>query len=100
MAKKKKNIVWVCQSCGTRSIKWAGYCNSCGEWNTIVEEIIPEETSQRGIGVSAGTSSMPVSVGKVSFTETPRYQSGSVELDRVLGGGIVPGSFVLVGGDP
>jgi DNA repair protein RadA/Sms len=100
MAKKKKNIVWVCQSCGTRSIKWAGYCNSCGEWNTIVEEIIPEETSQRGIGVSAGTSSMPVSVSKVSFTETPRYQSGSVELDRVLGGGIVPGSFVLVGGDP
>jgi len=97
---KKKNTIWVCQSCGAKTYKWTGYCSSCGEWNTIVEEVIKSDEPARGIGVSAGSSAKPVSVGKVSFTETPRFSSGSMELDRVLGGGIVPGSFVLVGGDP
>jgi len=97
---KKKNTIWVCQSCGTKALKWAGYCSSCGEWNTIVEEVIPSDQPPRGIGASAGSTAKPMAVGQVSFTETPRFSSGSIELDRVLGGGIVPGSFVLVGGDP
>lgn len=97
---KKKKTAWICQSCGARAYKWAGYCSSCGEWNTIVEEVIKSDEPARGIGAAAGSFSKPVAVGKVSFTETPRFSSGSVELDRVLGGGIVPGSFVLVGGDP
>ncbi|HHY81207.1 MAG TPA: DNA repair protein RadA [Clostridiales bacterium] len=97
---KKKNTVWICQSCGAKAFKWAGYCSSCGEWNTIVEEVIRSEDSPRGISAPAGTDVRPVAVGHVSFTEAPRFSSGSAELDRVLGGGIVPGSFVLVGGDP
>jgi DNA repair protein RadA/Sms len=56
MAKKKKTA-WVCQSCGARAYKWAGYCTSCGEWNTIVEEVIRSEESARGIGVAGGPSS-------------------------------------------
>ncbi|HHT65907.1 MAG: DNA repair protein RadA [Caldicoprobacterales bacterium] len=97
---KKKNTAWICQSCGARSYKWAGYCNSCGEWNTIAEEVIRSDEPARGIGAAEGFSVKPTAIGKVSFTETPRFHSGSLELDRVLGGGIVPGSFVLVGGDP
>lgn len=97
---KKKNTVWICQSCGTRAYKWAGYCTGCGEWNTISEEVLPDDRPARGIGAAAGSSSRPVAVEKVSFAETPRFSSGSPELDRVLGGGIVPGSFILVGGDP
>jgi DNA repair protein RadA/Sms len=97
---KKKNTIWVCQSCGSQSYKWSGYCSSCGEWNTITEEIVKSDEPARGIGSGTGSASKPVSVSQVSFTETPRFPSGSLELDRVLGGGIVPGSFVLVGGDP
>lgn len=99
MAKKKKTA-WICQSCGHSSVKWTGYCSSCGEWNTVVEEVIQSEDPPRGIGASADASSKPISIGQVSFKETERIPSGSLELDRVLGGGIVPGSFVLVGGDP
>lgn len=97
---KKKNTAWVCQSCGARAYKWAGLCTSCGEWNTIVEEVIRSDEPARGIGAAGGPLAKPTAVGKVSFSETPRFSSGSIELDRVLGGGIVPGSFVLVGGDP
>jgi DNA repair protein RadA/Sms len=97
---KKKNTIWICQSCGSQFYKWAGYCSSCGEWNTIVEEMIKSDEPARGISSGNGNASKPVSVNQVSFTETPRFSSGSMELDRVLGGGIVPGSFVLVGGDP
>ena len=97
---KKKNTVWVCQSCGSRTYKWAGFCSNCGEWNTIVEEVVKCDEPARGLGSGSGSTVRPVSVNQVSFTETPRFPSGSMELDRVLGGGIVPGSFVLVGGDP
>ncbi|HOB20010.1 MAG TPA: DNA repair protein RadA [Candidatus Atribacteria bacterium] len=97
---KKKNTVWVCQSCGTVTYKWSGYCASCGEWNTIVEETVRSEAPARGIGAEMGMGQKPVSINKVDFRDTPRFKSGSSELDRVLGGGIVPGSLVLVGGDP
>jgi len=97
---KKKNTIWVCQSCGQHYYKWAGFCSSCGEWNTIVEEVVKKEEPVRGLGVGSGDPARPMSVNQVSFSETPRFSSGSMELDRVLGGGIVPGSFVLVGGDP
>jgi DNA repair protein RadA/Sms len=97
---RKKNTIWMCQSCGSQTYKWAGYCSNCGEWNTIVEEIIKNDEPSRGLGGGGINAARPLPVSQISFTETPRFSSGSLELDRVLGGGIVPGSFVLVGGDP
>ncbi|HZK33934.1 MAG TPA: DNA repair protein RadA [Bacillota bacterium] len=98
MAKKK--TVWVCQSCGSQTFKWSGFCSACSEWNTIVEETAKSDKPLRGIGADSGYSPKPVSISKVDSSDTPRFESGSAELDRVLGGGIVPGSLVLVGGDP
>lgn len=97
---KKRSTIWVCQSCGSQAYKWAGNCSSCGEWNTIVEEVVKSDEPARGIGAGSGFVAKPIAINKVDFSDTPRFSSGSMELDRVLGGGIVPGSFVLVGGDP
>ena len=97
---KNSRAVWVCQSCGSRSLKWMGKCPGCGEWNTLAEEIVKNDAPARGVGMAADKSSRPVAISEVDLSDAPRYPSGSPELDRVLGGGIVPGSFVLVGGDP
>ena len=78
---KKKNTVWICQSCGTRAYKWAGYCTGCGEWNTISEEVLPDDRPARGIGAAAGSSSRPVAVE--SSWQRPRFSAVS---DRMLGG--------------
>jgi len=77
-----------------------GKCPGCGEWNTLAEEIVKNDAPARGVGMAADKSSRPVAISEVDLSDAPRYPSGSPELDRVLGGGIVPGSFVLVGGDP
>jgi DNA repair protein RadA/Sms len=88
---------FVCQSCGAVSPKWAGRCESCGEWNSIVEEAIarPGPTGK-------GTAGRAVAfVGLAGSAEPPpRCPTGIAELDRVLGGGLVPASAILVGGDP
>src|SRR5919202_3316251 len=88
---------YVCQSCGAVTPKWAGRCETCGEWNTIEEETVAarpgpaDKTAARGVTF----------VGLAGHAEPPpRAATGITELDRVLGGGLVPASAVLVGGDP
>ncbi len=98
MAKAKTNV-FFCQECGYESAKWMGQCPGCKAWNSFVEEPVEKlrgKTSFR-MGDSA---SKPVTIEEIEFSETEHISSGIKELDRVLGGGIVPGSLVLVGGDP
>ncbi len=96
---KRVHSKYVCQACAYESTRWLGKCPACGEWNTFVEEALP---SGRRPGRKSGLpeSSAPVPITDLSASEEPRFSSRIPELDRVLGGGIVPGSVVLVGGDP
>src|SRR5690554_7296838 len=95
---------YFCQNCGAESAKWIGKCPSCGEWNTYVEEVIQKEDSGRGSwhqGLEKSKrSSVPKKLIDVSDEKLPRLITHDRELDRVLGGGIVPGSLVLIGGEP
>lgn len=98
MAKSK--TVFYCQSCGTESAKWVGKCPSCGEWNTYVEEVISKATSSHTPDFKS-EKSRPVNIKEADVKgEKDRLSTGITELDRVLGGGIVAGSLVLVGGEP
>ena len=96
---KAKASVFFCQECGYESAKWMGQCPGCHEWNTFVEELIPKSGSAKCAGRQS-ENKKPVPLSQVEMTKQQRISSGIVELDRVLGGGIVPGSLVLVGGDP
>lgn len=96
---KGKTTVFYCQNCGYESSKWAGQCPSCREWNTFVEEVVQKGVSARE-AVKKRENLKPVSLKEVDTSEALRITTGMEELDRVLGGGIVPGSLVLVGGDP
>src|SRR5574344_204820 len=99
MAKVKS--VYVCNNCGAESPKWIGKCPSCGEWNTYHEEIIrPEASNRPTVSGFHAPKSKPVLLSDVELAEQPRISTGGAELDRVLGGGIVPGSLVLIGGEP
>ena len=98
MAKVQKS--YVCQSCGSVSSKWGGKCEACNEWNTIVEET-PQESAPKGLGQGRkGKSLELVSLKGESNQNVPRHVSGMAEFDRVTGGGMVPGSAILIGGDP
>ena len=102
---KAKNTAFFCKECGYESVKWFGQCPACKEWNTFVEELVSKPKSAKGIaGTSqravASSAPVPVEINSVSFEENDRTSTGIAELDRVLGGGIVAGSLVLVGGDP
>jgi len=90
-------VQFVCQSCGHASPKWLGRCPNCGEWNTFVEEAITPEPSRRDAGVSV---SVPIPITEVPEAREPRTSTDMSELDRVLGGGLVKGSLVLIGGEP
>jgi DNA repair protein RadA/Sms len=92
--KKNKKAVYICQQCGYQSLKWLGRCPDCGEWESLVEE----PTSPSEGGISDGSRPVPLSLAPDGDEE--RISSGIEELDRVLGGGIVPGSVVLIGGEP
>ncbi|MBB72383.1 MAG: DNA repair protein RadA [Legionellales bacterium] len=102
MAKSK--LIYSCQACGVTSPKWLGQCNDCGGWNTYVEERpIAESNHPRAIrfeGFAGDIDGQVTHLSEVNLTETPRVSTGLDELDRVLGGGLVPGSVVLIGGDP
>ncbi len=92
-----------CRACGAVQPKWAGQCPDCGEWNTLEEETAAPAPGPGGAarGGFTGLASAEVqALGEVALADTPRFSSGLSELDRVLGGGIVPGSVVLLGGDP
>ncbi len=97
MPKLKLKAVFVCQQCGSQSVKWAGRCPSCGGWNTLVEEIVDDQPRAAVLG---GEASTPTTLAEIALDETARIATGVGEFDRVLGGGLVGGSVVLVGGDP
>ncbi|NPV91773.1 MAG: DNA repair protein RadA [Firmicutes bacterium] len=95
MTKNRRGF--FCQQCGYETAKWAGRCPSCQEWNTLVEELVvpASRTNRREKGASR-----PVALDDIDGSVLSRYLTGSSEMDRVLGGGLVPGSLVLLGGDP
>lgn len=99
MSRDKVHSRYVCQSCAYESARWVGKCPNCEGWNTFVEEILPARRHQARSG-GAAKSGGPVSIGAVDVAPEQRSPVGMPEFDRVLGGGIVPGSVVLVGGDP
>ena len=97
---KNKKTVYFCQECGYESAKWMGQCPACKAWNTFVEETVSsKKTASSGVKVSQKKTE-PVILKDISLSADERQSCGIGELDRVLGGGIVPGSLVLVGGDP
>lgn len=104
MGKKQYRSAWFCSNCGNESTKWEGRCPACGEWNTMVEEKIPATASTKGprgtLRLTAGDISRPQLVSEISAEQEQRIPLPSGELNRVLGGGLVPGSMVLVGGEP
>lgn len=97
MAKTK--TVYICQECGSHSPRWSGRCNDCGAWNSLQEEVLPGKSAASGMTLHQGPGEL-VALDKVEGNETPRISSGIPELDRVLGGGLVPGVMLLLGGPP
>ena len=94
--------IFACQECGNQSAKWQGRCPECGNWNTFVEEQVRAEPASRSSAARrvAVSSARPLPLAEVRFTQANRLKLALRELNQVLGGGIVPGSLVLVGGDP
>jgi len=97
----RSSTVFACTGCGHESLKWHGRCPGCGEWNTMSEEKrAPAPTGRAGRSRSGGRALTPVPLGQVEAPRVERLSTGIGELDRVLGGGLVPGSLVLIGGAP
>lgn len=101
---KGKTTAFFCQNCGYESAKWMGQCPACREWNTFVEEPVVKTTGTKTSAAAGSTRRMqlqePSRLVSIKPQENLRISTGMEELDRVLGGGIVTGSLVLVGGDP
>ncbi len=97
MKKSKRQSQYVCQGCGNSSPRWLGKCPACGEWNSYVEERVSSEKRGHGRMLRNSTS---IAITQIESAKEERIGTGIGELDRVLGGGFVPGSLVLVGGDP
>ena len=95
----KIRTVYICDACGGRSLKWAGQCPDCGAWNTMVEARAPEKPARGPQPGSSGNAEMR-RLAEVEGQVQPRFSTGLDEMDRVLGGGVVPGSVTLIGGDP
>lgn len=98
MAVKQKSV-WYCSDCGHKQTKWAGQCSQCTNWNTFQEEIEIKSTERR-FESQPKTNSKPVRLKEICLTKTPRIKTFINEYDRLIGGGQVPGSLTLVGGDP
>ncbi|MBD8488923.1 DNA repair protein RadA [Echinicola sp. CAU 1574] len=100
----KIKTAFFCQNCGAQSPKWVGKCPACGEWNTYVEEVIHKEETGRGSWKQGSEktkrNNSPRKLQDINYEEHPRLVTKDPELDRVLGGGIVPGSLTLIGGEP
>lgn len=99
MAKTKEKTMWFCTACGADSPKWVGRCPACGQWNTMVEEKVSPSPGGRS-SIGARPKAKPKPVNDIETTDEPRYRMPSEELNRVLGGGLVRGSIVLIGGEP
>ena len=98
MAKTKS--VFFCSNCGNESPKWLGKCPACGEWNTYVEEKVNAKSSKEALLPTSSLTSTPVKLSDISQETEERIPMPSMELNRVLGGGLVPGSIILIGGEP
>ena len=98
MAKSK--TMYVCGECGYTTPKWLGKCPDCGKWNTFAEEVQQPEVDEKKLKRAPGRGGMALPIGEIPDEAAARMSSGIGELDRVLGGGVVEGSMVLVGGDP
>lgn len=101
MAKDK--VVYVCKECGQESPKWVGRCPSCGQWNTYIEQVVRKETASRILPEGLGGDlerAKPRNLSEIETKAEPRIDMRDAELNRVLGGGLVPGSLVLLGGEP
>ena len=100
MAKTKYKTAWFCKECGNESPKWEGKCPSCGAWNSLIEEKVQHKPSRSPSPVGGRGKSKPVAVSNIEADSEIRIKMPSAELNRVLGGGLVSGSMVLVGGEP
>lgn len=89
---------FVCQQCGSESPKWLGKCPNCNEWNSLVETVVP--TTKKGFSLQTPETIIPQKLSQIKTTDLPRIKTGLEEFDRVLGGGLVPGSVILVAGEP
>ncbi len=98
MAVKEKSI-WCCAQCGHKQKKWSGQCSACREWNCLAEEFEIDESKKRFRGEN-NEGAKPLRLKEITLSETPRILTGVGEFDRLVGGGLVPGSFNLIGGDP
>ncbi len=99
MAKEK--TVYVCSNCGQESPKWVGKCPACGAWNSYVEEVVRKEpVGKRPVSGMERLKSKPMTLSEIEAGDEPRIDMHDAELNRVLGGGLVPGSLVLIGGEP
>jgi len=98
MAKTKTS--YFCQNCGVESAKWVGKCSSCGEWNTFVEEVVSSKSTSKTESIEKRISNKPVKIEDINTREEQRIDTKNQELNRVLGGGLVLGSMVLIGGEP
>ena len=96
MAKIK--MQFVCQSCGYATAKWLGKCPECGQWDSFVEEVLTVDKSKSFLPI--GQVSKPKTISSIAIEKVARMATGIAEFDRVLGGGIVPGSLILLAGDP
>ena len=94
----KAKTTFICQNCGAQSPKWIGKCNSCGEWNTFLEEIVTERKNTSSLQVKGNLK--PLQLAEIDLDQQSRIVTGNEEFDRVIGGGIVPGGLILLGGEP
>ena len=97
---KAKTSAFFCQNCGYESSKWMGQCPACREWNTFVEELVDRKALSTSGKIKPATEAKPVPLSAIKTSDQERISTSMPELDRVLGGGVVKGSLVLVGGDP
>lgn len=97
---KKKSSKFVCQACGYETPKWMGRCPSCGAWNQMMEEMETDKNDRRSRVSMSGKAAKAEAIQDITVSKEPRVKTKLGELNRVLGGGVVPGSLVLIGGDP
>ena len=100
MIKKASKTIFCCQACGYQTPKWMGKCPDCGGWQTFVEEVQVARSTQRAVRSLSSLQTKPVPIDSIELEQDDRLLTGIGEFDRVLGGGLVPGTLVLIGGDP